>query len=84
MALDKQLSHPGSDEGVNPTKFAKRCNVNPKTILRDLATFRELGFEMTQRVSEGEPNKWHYTPGTLPLFTKNTRLKIVSKVPEAQ
>lgn len=84
MALDKQLNQRGCGDGVHPATFAKVWNVTPKTINRDLAAFKELGCEIGHFMSPDEPNKWHYVPRTLPLFTKNIRLKIVSKASKAQ
>lgn len=77
IALDKHLFQNGLGEGLNVSKFAAAWKVHPKTIKRDLATFRKLGCKIGVHTFEGEPVKWQYERGKLPLFAKNVPLKLV-------
>jgi hypothetical protein len=68
MALDKQLADRGSDTGLNLNEFASKWHVDPKTIRRDLAMFKRLGFPATRMVFEGGIFRWQYLSQQAPMF----------------
>jgi hypothetical protein len=62
-----------SEDGVSLREFAKRSNVDPKQIRRDLAAFRELGQSLVHgQFHEGErKTRWAYRYPQRALFAVN-------------
>jgi len=70
MALDRALRR----GGVQLRKFANVLRVDVKTVRRDLAHFKRLGYAARWEPAEGEGGgpetcEWSYPMGQQPLFT---------------
>jgi hypothetical protein len=66
MALDKHLYR----GRVRLSVFARGWKVDVKTLRRDLATFKRLGYVAVLReVVPGEEYGWSYPRGRQPMFT---------------
>ena len=68
--------------GLHLPSFAKRWRVSRKTIRRDLAMFKELGYPAAPVLeSDGIHTKsgrcyvWSYPAGTLSMFTREARVR---------
>src|SRR5262245_6939432 len=68
MALDRELMPIGS--GLVSWEFARRHKVSTKTVRRDLAAFRELGYPASLR-RLGNQYWWWYEPGVTWMFSAN-------------
>lgn len=72
MALDRQLCGPG----LRLTEFAAQWGVDPKTVRRDLAAFRRLGYAAAVKAHKPRPGDprganfiWRYGRNQRPMFT---------------
>lgn len=71
MDLDKELA---SRDGLELAFFAKRWKVSGKTVRRDLAAFRALGYDNEYELASPPPfanYAWKYKPGVRCMFAKN-------------
>src|SRR4029079_10979025 len=74
MALDKELCQRGTGDGLELSMFAKKWGVDRKTISRDLAVFKRLGYVAHRSQFEGGIYRWQYAPKQQPMFTATLRL----------
>jgi hypothetical protein len=76
MKLDARLNDKSIGGGLNPAKFALACGVDLKTIRRDLAVFKDLGYVPIQQQWEGDKMyHYQYQIGQRPMFTMNMKFK---------